>query len=132
MIQEDYHLAFYEITLVIRQDVPFAQAKALGQQAGEWVESHKGEVTHIEYCGLRPLAYAIGKNKKGHYVFLQVQHHGSFKEIEKRLNLHEDIIRFLVVRVKKHDTSPCPLIVQRKYTTEESATESNPPPLAAS
>jgi small subunit ribosomal protein S6 len=80
------------------------------------IKEHGGEVTKTEFCGLRPLAYPIKKNKKGHYVLLNVAvKPEGLAEVERQMKISEDILRYLSVRVDALDNNPSALMQQRHY-----------------
>lgn len=100
-------MAFYEIIFIVRQDVPSAQVKALAEEYRSLIQSQGGEVAKVEYCGLRTLAYKIRKNRKGHYVLMHVGVAPKvLNELERRIRLHEDVLRFLTVSIEEMDPNP--------------------------
>lgn len=106
----------YETVFIARQDLTSTQVEALAQQYTSVVRDFKGEVTKTEFCGLRSLAYAIKKNKKGHYVLLNIMCvPEGVAEIERRMTINEDILRYMSVRVEELDNSPSVLMQQRSY-----------------
>ena len=57
-----------------------------------------------ETWGLLNLAYLIKKNKKGNYIHFKIEGNGkTINELEKAENIDQALIRFLTVKVKKHD-----------------------------
>ena len=63
----------------------------------------KGNILH-ENIALRNLAYEINKNKKGHYNMLIIEIMADkISEYERRLRLHEDIVRFMTIKIKKYE-----------------------------
>ena len=108
-------MRYYETVFIVRQDVTSSQVETMTQHFTAIVKEHGGEVTKTEFCGLRALAYPIKKNKKGHYVLLNIA--CPFKgiaEMERQMKLNEDILRFLSVRVEALDNNPSALM-QRNY-----------------
>ncbi len=111
-------MRYYETVFVVRQDVTSSQVESMTQHFTSIVKTHKGEVTKTEFCGLRPLAYPIKKNKKGHYVLLNVACSvEGIAEMERQMKLNEDILRYLSVRVEALDNNPSALM-QRNYREE--------------
>lgn len=109
-------MRFYELVFVARQDLTSAQVEILAQHYTATVKEYGGEVTKTEFCGLRPLAYQIKKNKKGHYVLLNVAvKPEAITEIQRQMSLNEDILRYLSVRVEALNNTPSPLMQQRSY-----------------
>eukprot|EP01035_Chromulina_nebulosa_P046756 gene46756-63348_t len=97
-------MRFYETVFIARQDVTSNQVETLTQHYTGIIKAHGGEVSKTEFCGLRPLAYPIKKNKKGHYILMNIAVEASaVKEMERQMNLNEDILRYLTVRVDELD-----------------------------
>jgi small subunit ribosomal protein S6 len=65
-------MALYEHVFLARQDLAQAQVDALAETATKIVEDNAGKVTKVETWGLRSLAYKIAKNRKAHYVMLNI------------------------------------------------------------
>jgi small subunit ribosomal protein S6 len=100
-------MALYEHVFLARQDLAQAQVDALAEMATKIIEEGKGKVIKTETWGLRSLAYRIAKNRKAHYVMLEIDAPtGVVAELERQLNINEDIIRFMTVRVDEHENGP--------------------------
>jgi small subunit ribosomal protein S6 len=109
----------YEVVLIGRQDLSQQQMEALGVNLGLFVTQNNGEVVRSEYCGLRNLAYAIKKNRKGHYYVIQARVTAAVvAELDRIMKLNEDIIRHLVVKVDKFDERDV-LISQAKSFSDD-------------
>ena len=66
---------------------------------------------------LKNLAYIIRKNRKAHYVMLNIELGGDkITELERRSRIDEDVIRFLNVRVDELASTPS---IMMKKNTEE-------------
>jgi len=65
-------MALYEHTFLARQDLAQAQVDALAETATKIIEDNGGKVVKTETWGLRSLAYRIAKNRKAHYVMLEI------------------------------------------------------------
>jgi small subunit ribosomal protein S6 len=97
----------YEHVFLARQDLSQAQVDALAQTATEIVETNQGRVTKTETWGLRSLAYKIQKNRKAHFVMLNIDAPaGVVAELERQTAINEDVIRFMTVRVDEHESGP--------------------------
>jgi small subunit ribosomal protein S6 len=102
---------FYELVFIVKQDASSSHVETIAQEMSSIIKESGGEVTKTEFCGLRILAYPIKKNKRGHYVLLNVACKPDMvKELERRFGLNEDIIRFLIVRVENLDNNPSALM----------------------
>jgi len=99
-------MALYEHLLIARQDISAQQVDALATHLKTIVESEGGKVEKQEYWGLRSLAYRIKKNRKGHYVLLNINAPASAViELERQLKINEDVLRYLTVKVDQFDVS---------------------------
>ena len=79
------------------------------------LEAHSAKIINEENWGLRDLSYSINKFKKAFYRFLQVETSGSIvKEISKEINQSENLIRYIVIKVKSHQELPTKLNHEKK------------------
>lgn len=100
-------MALYEHVFLARQDLSQAQVDALAATATEIVEAHQGKVTKTETWGLKNLAYKIKRNRKAHFVMLNIEAPaGTVAELERQTAINEDVIRWLTVRVDEHEAGP--------------------------
>ena len=94
----------YEHTFITRQDLSESQAKKLINKYEELIKKNSGKIVKIEEWGLRNLSHLIKNNKKGFYFHIKFEGMGqTISELEKIENIDEMLIRYLTVRVKKHD-----------------------------
>src|ERR1700760_441544 len=99
-------MALYEHMLIARQDISAQAVDALATHLKTIVETEGGKVEKQEYWGLRTLAYRIKKNRKGHYVLLNLNAPAkAVFELERQLKINEDVLRFLTVRVEAFEQS---------------------------
>lgn len=100
-------MPLYEHVFLARQDLSQAQVDALAAQATEIVESNQGKVTKTETWGLKSLAYKIDRNRKAHFVLLNIDADGTvIQELERQTRINEDVIRYMTVRVDEHEEGP--------------------------
>jgi small subunit ribosomal protein S6 len=100
-------MPLYEHVFLARQDLSQAQVDALAAAATEIVEAGKGKVTKTETWGLKNLAYKIDRNRKAHFVLLNIEGPGEVvAELERQSRINEDVIRYLTVRVDAHEEGP--------------------------
>ena len=115
-------MALYEHVFLARQDLSQAQVDALAAQATEIVESNNGKVTKTETWGLKSLAYKIDRNRKAHFVLLNIDASGSvIEELERQSRINEDIIRYMTVRMDEHEGGPS--VMMRKNDRERKRRE---------
>ena len=94
----------YEHTFITKQDLPSSQAKTLVNKYEDIIKKNSGKILKIEEWGLRNLSHIIKNNKKGFYFHIKLEGNGkTIEELEKAENIDETLIRYLTVRVKKHD-----------------------------
>ena len=99
-------MALYEHLLIARQDISAQAVDALATHLKTIVEGEGGKVEKQEYWGLRGLAYRIKKNRKGHYVLLNINAPAkAVIELERQLKINEDVLRFLTVKVEAFEVS---------------------------
>ena len=110
-------MPLYEHVFLARQDLSQAQVDALAATATEIVETNAGKVTKTETWGLKNLAYKIKRNRKAHFVLLNIDAPaGVVAELERQTAINEDIIRWLTVRVDEHEAGPS--VMMRKSDRE--------------
>ena len=99
-------MALYEHMLIARQDISAQAVDALATHLKTIIENENGKVEKQEYWGLRTLAYRIKKNRKGHYVLLNLNAPANaIMELERQLKINEDVLRFITVRVEAFEQS---------------------------
>jgi len=104
-------MPLYESVFIARQDIATTQVDTLGEQFTKIIEGLEGKVTKREYWGLRNLAFRIKKNRKGHYVLLNVDASAAaVTEMERNMRINEDVLRYLTVKVEEHDPNQSPIL----------------------
>ena len=95
---------YYEHTLIAKQDSLENENKKLVDRYEKIIKDNSGKIIKTEEWGLKNLARKINNNKKGYYFHIKLEGIGkTIEELEKAENIDEKLIRFLTVRVKKHD-----------------------------
>ena len=94
----------YEHTFIARQDLTESQAKKLVSKYEDTIKTNSGKVLKTEEWGLRNLTLRIKNNKKGFYFHIKFEGIGkTIEKLEKAENIDESLIRYLTVKVIKHD-----------------------------
>ncbi|MFA5040080.1 MAG: 30S ribosomal protein S6 [Bdellovibrionales bacterium] len=104
-------MPLYESIFIARQDVPTTQVEALTKIFSDIIVKDGGKIVKTEPWGLRNLAYRINKNKKGHYVLLDIDAPpAAIAEMERNMKLNEDVLRFMTIRVEEHELGPSAIL----------------------
>lgn len=104
-------MPFYEHVFLARQDIQTAQVDAISAEITATIEEMGGKVTKTEYWGLKNLAYRIKKNRKAHYVLLNVEAPAAaLHEVERRERIHDDILRAMTIRVEELEEGPSAML----------------------
>ena len=94
----------YEHTFIAKHDLPENQTKIIINKYEDIINKNSGKVLKTEEWGLKNLSHMIKNNKKGFYFHIKFEGIGkTIEELEKAENIDQALIRFLTVRVKKHD-----------------------------
>ena len=117
-------MALYESVIIGRQDLTPGQFETLLEKFIAVIQSFKGEIKKRENWGIRNLAYKINKNRKGHYMLLNIDGPPeAIQEYERLMRLDEDIIRFLTIKIKSIDEKPSPLMVNNSDRSKNQTTK---------
>lgn len=92
----------YESVLIARQDLGASQVNNIVEELSNVIKNEGGNVVRVDNWGLKNLAYRIKKNRKGHYVLMNITAPASaISEFERIMRFNEDIIRYMTVRVEQ-------------------------------
>ncbi|GAA0585929.1 30S ribosomal protein S6 [Caenispirillum bisanense] len=107
-------MPLYESVLIARQDISATQVEQLADDMANIIAQGGGSVGKKEYWGLRNLSYRIKKNRKGHYVLMNIDAPApAVHEMERLLRLNEDVLRHMVVRVEELEEGPSAVLQTR-------------------
>ena len=100
-------MPLYEHVFLARQDVSQQQVEAMIKEFSTVIEEGGGKVTKTEYWGLKGLAFKMKKSRKAHYSLMNIDAPpAAVAEMERRMGISTDVIRFLTVKVEAHETEP--------------------------
>jgi small subunit ribosomal protein S6 len=100
-------MPLYEHVFLARQDASTQQVEELTAQMTGIVEQAGGKVSKMENWGVRSLTYRMNKNRKAHFVLLNIEApSAAVAEIERQERISEDVIRYLTVRVEELEEGP--------------------------
>ncbi len=107
-------MPYYEHVFIARQDVSSQQVEQLTEDFTNIITENGGGVTKIEHWGLRTMQYKIRKNRKGHYVLMNLDApHEAVAEMERQQKINDDVIRVLTVRVDELEEGPSAMMQSR-------------------
>jgi len=90
----------YEIAVIFDPILDEDALKAEFDKVVALIERFKGTVEKVDEWGKRRLAYEINKKNEGYYYFITVDAEAEApREIEDRLRIMENILRYLIIRV---------------------------------
>ncbi|MDO9417557.1 30S ribosomal protein S6 [Pararhizobium sp.] len=107
-------MALYEHVFLARQDVSAQQVDALVEQYKGVLEANGGKVGRVENWGLKSLTYRINKNRKAHYVLMDIDAPApAVHEMERQMRISEDVLRYMTIAVEKHEDGPSAMMQKR-------------------
>lgn len=107
-------MPLYENVFIARQDVSQQQVEAMTETFGDLIRNNGGSIGRTEFWGVRNLSYRIKKNRKGHYVLMNIDAPSdAVIEMERNMRIHEDIIRYMTVRVDELEEGPSAMMQSR-------------------
>ncbi len=100
-------MSLYECVFIARQDISAPQVEALTEELSNIIVQGGGTVSKKEFWGLRNISYRVKKNRKGHYVLLNIDApSAAVKEMERQMSINEDVLRTLTIRVEELEEGP--------------------------
>ena len=112
-------MPLYESVYIARPDISATQVETLTADMTKILEENGGKVTKDEYWGLKSLAYRIKKNRKGHYSLMNIDAPAAaLTEMERNMRLHEDVLRYMSIRVDEHEEEPS-VMMQSKSSRDD-------------
>jgi small subunit ribosomal protein S6 len=110
-------MALYEHVFLARQDISGQQVDELTDHFKKVITDMGGSVGKVEYWGVKTLSHLMNKNRKAHYTLMNVDAPSdAMKEVERQMRLHEDVIRYLTLRVDELEEEPS--VMTRKQDTK--------------
>jgi len=121
-------MPLYECVILARQEVSAPQVETLIEEMSNVITQGGGNVSKKEFWGLRNIAYRVKKNRKAHYVLLNIDSPvAAVKEMERQMSLNEDVLRFLTLRVEELEEGPSAMMQARNNRDERPRREDRGP-----
>ena len=97
-------MAFYENTIIARQDLADKELKDIKEKYSKVISSSSGKVLKTEEWGLINLSNKIKNYNKGFYIHFKFEgNNDTLKQIEKKIKVDSAILRHLTVKYSKLD-----------------------------
>ena len=123
--QRETQMAYYEMVILYRQDLSQNQVDTHVETVINYIKENNGTISRQEYWGLRTIAYKIRKNRKAHYMLLNIDCHSDvITEIDRQIKLDDNIIRHMVLRTDDLITEPS-VMVRNDSSHEEDNTNND-------
>lgn len=89
----------YELAVVVSAKTEDDERTATLERVKEIITKHGGTITNIDEWGKKRLAYEVRKMREAFYYFIQFDGESTVPgEVESRVRLMENVVRYLVVR----------------------------------
>ena len=89
----------YELAVVVNAKIEDEERNASLEKVKALIERFGGAITNVDDWGKKRLAYEIQKMKEGYYYFIKFDAEGTAPaEIEKRIRIMDNVIRYLCVK----------------------------------
>ena len=99
----------YEMMYIIDAALEDAPRKELIEKVSAQIAANGGVVEKVDEWGKRRLAYAINYKTEGYYVLVNFSAESEVpQEIERLLQINEQVLRYLVIRLEEKHTSVKP------------------------
>jgi len=107
-------MTLYEHVFLARQDLSQQQIDALVEQYKGVISANGGSIGRVENWGLKSLTYRVNKNRKAYYTLMDITAPAAaVKEMERQMGLSEDVLRFMTIKVDKHEEGQSAMLQKR-------------------
>ena len=108
-------MAYFEHVIMLRQDLSTSDISGILKTHEDAVTELDGSIVYKESWGLRNLAYPIKNNKKAFYEFMNIEiPQKNLDALNSKLNLNENIIRYLSIKVKSFESTPTSMMKEKE------------------
>ena len=104
-------MALFEHVIMLKQDLSTTDLDGELKKHTDLLSELSGSIIYKETWGLRNLAYPIRNNKKAFYEFMNIEiPEKNLNALNLKLNLNENVIRYLSIKVKSFADTPTLMI----------------------
>ena len=108
-------MALFEHVLILKQSLSSNELSNELKNHTDMVSELNGNVVYQESWGMRNLAYPIKNNKKAFYEFMNIEMpQKNIDLMNSKLNLNENVIRYLSIKVKSFSETPTLMIKEKE------------------
>ncbi len=108
-------MALFEHVIILKQSLSSNELSNELKNHTDMVSELNGNVVYQESWGMRNLAYPIKNNKKAFYEFMNIEiPQENIDLMNSKLNLNENVIRYLSVKVKSFNETPTLMIKEKE------------------
>ena len=124
----------YELMVILDPSIDERTVAPMMEKYLAPVAANGGSVENVDVWGKRRLAYAINYKTEGYYVLVNFSAESEVpQEIERLLQINEQVLRYLVIRLEEKHTSvkPRAIPVRPAAPVAEEAPAAEEAPVAA-
>ena len=89
----------YELAVVVNAKIEDDARAAVIEKVQAYITRFGGQVSDVDEWGKKRLAYEIQKMREGYYYFIHFESEATAPaEIEKRIRIMDNVLRYLCVR----------------------------------
>lgn len=89
----------YELAVVVSAKLEDDERAAAIEKVKNMITKHGGTITNVDEWGKKRLAYEVQKMKEAFYYFIRFDAESTAPtEIESRIRIMDNVIRYLIVR----------------------------------
>ena len=108
-------MALFEHVIILKQSLSSNELSNELKNHTDMVSELSGNVVYQESWGMRNLAYPIKDNKKAFYEFMNIEMpQENIDLMNSKLNLNENVIRYLSIKVKSFSETPTLMIKEKE------------------
>jgi small subunit ribosomal protein S6 len=108
-------MALFEHVIILKQSLSSNELSNELKNHTDMVSELNGNVVYQESWGMRNLAYPIKNNKKAFYEFMNIEMpQENIDLMNSKLNLNENVIRYLSIKVKSFSDTPTLMIKEKE------------------
>ena len=108
-------MALFEHVIILKQSLSSNELSNELKNHTDLVSELKGNIVYHESWGMRNLAYPIKNNKKAFYEFMNIEMpQENIDLMNSKLNLNENVIRYLSIKVKSFGETPTLMIKDKE------------------